>query len=189
MMPIYLIEPYSAYRPTKKKHWMENLFYCTEDKKIIDLFNLHNDWWMKNDSNPDNIWPLEDEFKQCECGTWYREINFQPHAIKWHEDCYGKPVSYAKTYGFFCDTDIINKIQIIQIDNIDGIFDVYSLFLISENEKKIIKKYIRKICKFKIYKIRYKIGRYCVGNNHKIPTFWKENNNTKCKKNTFKSIG
>jgi hypothetical protein len=68
----------------EKTHWMEEIFYC-EHQKVIDLFNIKNDWWRYEISNPDDIFPTS-EFNQCKCGAMRREMNFMPHASRWFHD-------------------------------------------------------------------------------------------------------
>jgi len=164
--------------PYGKKHWMENLFYCTEDKKIVDLFNLYNDWWMEEDANPDNIWPIEKEFKQCECGTWYREMNFQPHAIKSiitenkYISFYNNPrsmhlyssydLSFIKKYEYF---------QVVQQKDLKT-FHIHINKNPSEKELEKIKNLINNLYESVNTNIIITHNKFKVGFNNKRPLFW-----------------
>ena len=157
--------------PYKKRHWMENLFYCTEDKKIIDLLNFHNNWWMNSDANPDNIWPLEKEFKQCECGTWYREMNFQPHAINVFYDYNNKmscPLHNDIKLRFINNFDYF---QIIQQRNKQE-FLIHANRNMSKEETNQIEKYIEFVYKSSIYSYRTVNYVFELGRNKKKPLFW-----------------
>ena len=164
--------------PYGKKHWMENTFYCTEDKKIVDLFNLYNDWWMEEDANPDNIWPIEKEFKQCECGTWYREMNFQPHAIKSiitenkYISFYNNPrsmhlyssydLSFIKKYEYF---------QVVQQKDLKT-FHIHINKNPSEKELEKIKNLINNLYESVNTNIIITHNKFKVGFNNKRPLFW-----------------
>ena len=161
--------------PYKKRHWMENLFYCTEDKKIIDLLNFHNNWWMNSDANPDNIWPLEKEFKQCECGTWYREMNFQPHSIKWFYNHLGQSSDYSYKINRSLH-QVIEKFdyfQIIQKNDLKT-FYLHTNRRPSTKESELIKVFIFNI--FENYSYILKMENYLFnsGSGNKQPLFWSE---------------
>lgn len=169
------------------KHWMENLFYCTNNKKTFDLFNFHNNWWNKELSNTDNIWPLE-EFKLCKCGTWYREMNFQPHAMKWFYDYNGNISSSHIPFAEKLLRKKYNNFQVIQKSNLNN-FEIYVDSDVLEKDIIYIKSSIKKIFKSENFNIEIINGIYEIGRNKKIPVFWSEYEKDYQKKQfKFKSI-
>ncbi|MFW5794840.1 MAG: hypothetical protein ACOCV1_05095 [Bacillota bacterium] len=158
--------------PYGNKHWTENLFYCTKHKRVLDLYNIYNDWWEES-SNSDAIWPLETTFKQCNCGCYYREINFEPHCINSFKDKNGDFINLVglKVYN-------LNKkykfIQIVQTKD-RNIFNIHVWPKeINEKDFNKIKSYIIHNYKSDNVKIEIKNYPYKVGNRNKRPTFWSE---------------
>jgi len=158
--------------PYNQEHWMENLFYCTENKKVFDLFNFHNNWWQNKNENPDNIWVLDKNFKQCQCKRWYRTLNFQPHAKKYFYDYLGEPCVRSS----ILEKNIFNKyhnLQIIQKKDLRT-FEIHADENISNQDFNNIKKKIFKIYKSYNFDVNIVKERYTVGKNKKIPIFWSE---------------
>lgn len=157
--------------PYNKMHWMENLFYCTSQNQVYDLYNFHNDWWKFN--NPDDIWIINKNFELCECGAQYRELNFQPHAIKWFFNHLGEP---SRKYSMISKKTINNTnsfFQIIQKNDLKT-FEIYSENELDEIETKKIKTYLKDIFESNSFKLILKKGLYQIGRNNKAPVFWSE---------------
>ncbi|MFW5794896.1 MAG: hypothetical protein ACOCV1_05390 [Bacillota bacterium] len=149
------------------KHWLENLFYCTEDKKIIDLLNFKNSWWREN--NPDDIWIQNEEWKRCKCGQWYRNLNFRPHAVKWFVDKYGNQSEFLpeNILNFIKDYEYV---QIIQQSNKRD-FYIHSNKDLKEEEIFRLKNLIRKLYRSSDFNMIFKKEIYKIGRN-KYPVFY-----------------
>jgi hypothetical protein len=149
-----------------KQHFLENMFYSTPDHNIVDLFNFNNTWH----GNPDQIWPLGD-FQQCECGFWYREMNFQPCAIKGIKNYRGETIDtldfttylLKESYEFF---------QIVQQK--DGkTFQLHSSKTMHPWDYRFVYNWICK--KYgKEVEIQQVGDLYSVGSRLKNPIFWSE---------------
>ncbi len=170
--------------PYNKIHWMENLFYCTNNKKIFDLFNFHNNWWNKPGYNPDNIWIIEKDFKLCECGIWYRELNFQPYAIKWFYDFNGNISTRDNPFDEKLFKKKYKNIQIIQKSNLKD-FEIYIDTDLLEQDFLYVHNSIKSIFKSSDFNINIINGTYEIGRNRKAPIFWSEYNKNKYSK-TFR---
>ena len=160
--------------PQGKRHWLENLFYCTAERKIVDLFNFSNTWWDKEDGNPDNIWPLGD-FQLCECGQWYREVNFQPHAVKSIKNCHGEPISL---FGFstFAFKERYEFFQIVQQK--DGkTFHIHVSKDMHPRDFRYACDWIKKQYGQEQVAINVENSIYTVGERLKNPVFWSEISN------------
>ena len=173
--------------PYDKIHWMENLFYCTSNRKIFDLFNFHNNWWQEKESNTDNIWPLEDEFHECECGAWYRKMNFQPHAIKWLRDYTGNISTYQKNITTKSFEVQYNNFQIIQKTDLKT-FEIYTNTEIYKKDFLYIQNYLFHIYKSRDFEMKNIIGEYKIGINQKHPIYWSEYEINKPVKKIFKTL-
>ncbi|MFW5794567.1 MAG: hypothetical protein ACOCV1_03680 [Bacillota bacterium] len=152
------------------KHWMENVFYCSSNKKIIDLLNFQSQYDSKD--NSDKIFPIEKQFKQCKCGQFYREMNFEPHYIKWFSDYRGLPCSFnfSEDFYFIKDYDYFQIIQEKEMEN----FRIHSYPAVSTADLFAVKKMLLKAYKSPRFNVKTTIGRYYV--NNKIPVFWSETN-------------
>ena len=145
--------------PARTMHWMENLFYCTGNG-LVDLLNFRQDW----SENPDAIWPIG-EFQRCQCGAWYREMHFQPHAVKWFYTKNGLPSAFRhftvpKNSKFF---------QIVQ-DKAGSIFTVHSDGEVPEG----VQGFILDVYQSGDFTLRHSTEEYSLGTRGKKPVFWSE---------------
>lgn len=166
--------------PYNVKHFTENLFYCTEDRKIVDLLNFHSTW---ND-NPDNIYPISD-WKECQCGTWYREMNFEPYAMKGFYDINNNidPFFQKKIKCF----DNYRYLQIIQ-SSIKNIFYIHVSDFMPEKDFQEITNFVINMYKNENVEIHIKYNKYTLGIRKKNPIFWSEYHFTDERRKYFENI-
>ena len=168
--------------PYGNMHWMENLFYCTEDRKIIDLFNFYNTWWNEKDGNPDNIYPLENEFHLCECGSYYRKFNFEPCMITCLYNHKGELIDF--TDKLIILKDIIKKhdyLQIIQQEDLE----TFNIHIDNNDHIDEIKKFIKQQVFQKKYNFNIYYEKHCIGHrckNFTIYSLYKSSNNVEIEK-------
>jgi hypothetical protein len=147
-------------------HWMENLFCCTPEKGIIDLFNFKNTWH----ENPDFIWPLG-SFEQCSCGVWYRPMNFQPHAVKWFYTKNGKPALFPRTTLDFLH--LFERFQLIQ-EKTGCDFTIYVNESLTEKRLDGIRHFVEMVYGSSDFSLKTSKEEYLVGIRNKRPLFWSE---------------
>jgi hypothetical protein len=155
--------------PYKKIHFTENMFFSTQ-KNTYDLFNF----FQEENENPDEIYPLSNNFECCECGSLYRKMNFFPHAVKWFYNKKGVP---SLTNFMFNETLLCGKydyFQIIQRNNLKTFEIRISTDNINKKDLKIINDFIYYVYDGLDFEIKIINSLYSVGSNYKHPVFWSE---------------
>lgn len=154
--------------PFGKFHFTENLFFV-DDKKIIDLYNFHS----TDSVNVDEIYPIENNFNICECGTYYRSFNFKPQAIRWFYNAKGQISSRIKP---LTQNDLENYYEYFQIIQNRNTFKIIvPNKYITDNDYTKVKYFIYDVYQDIGVNIEIDDKIFYPGTSYKAPIFWAEN--------------